>query len=325
MGWTDLHDSIFREEWDRVRTRLQLELELLDENNLVVGPLAGGSQRDSGGGNSAYDDDDASPSAPVVRSSRSTGGTRETFERDDDMSFPLHLAAQFNAPEDVVVMLLHANPAAAAERDHVGNLPLHCAAMFKAKRHIVELLLEAYPQGVHEREEWNHKSAIEWAEIQGAPDDVKRLLREYADLPEKEATERHEQLLENPVRYLEKREERRQQNNEERLRREALEHIKRERELDDELENTRRRLEEALADRSGDAAEQLARLQEAANVEANCPICFVTLWGSELACVSTRCGHVFHRRCLHRAMDSRAACPKCQEAIKRQDVRRVYL
>ena len=128
MGWTDLHDSIFREEWDRVRTRLQLELELLDENNLVVGPLAGGSHRDSGGGNSAYDDDDASPSAPVVRSSRSTGGTRETFERDDDMSFPLHLAAQFNAPEDVVVMLLHANPAAAAERDHVGNLPLHCAA-----------------------------------------------------------------------------------------------------------------------------------------------------------------------------------------------------
>lgn len=56
----------------------------------------------------------------------------------------------------------------------------------------------------------------------------------------------------------------------------------------------------------------------------SCAICADLLLASEPAS-STRCGHIFHEKCVSRWMSSNHTCPQCRQISDRNSVHRVYL
>jgi ankyrin repeat protein len=63
-------------------------------------------------------------------------------------ALPLHIAATWYAPEDVIDALLAADRNACKTLDELGNLPIHSACFSGTSTAVVESLLKAYPKAI---------------------------------------------------------------------------------------------------------------------------------------------------------------------------------
>ena len=131
--------------------------------------------------------------------------------KNDRGNLPLHSAASFRAPVEVIEALLEAYPEAAsmtnnygnlalhfsawkkgpleseklllkvfpdgaAQKNNHGNLPLHYAAHYNAPLEVVEALYQAYPEGAHQKNNDNN-TPLDLAIADGASPNVVALLR----------------------------------------------------------------------------------------------------------------------------------------------------
>ncbi|KAL7578977.1 hypothetical protein ACA910_019024 [Epithemia clementina (nom. ined.)] len=135
----------------------------------------------------------------------------EAQVKNDRGNLPLHSAASFRAPVEVIEALLEAYPEAAsltnnygnlalhfsawkkgpleseklllkvypegaAQKNNHGNLPLHYAAHYNAPLEVVEALYQAYPEGAHQKNNDNN-TPLDLAIADGASPNVVALLR----------------------------------------------------------------------------------------------------------------------------------------------------
>eukprot|EP00522_Entomoneis_paludosa_P008967 CAMPEP_0172454348 /NCGR_PEP_ID=MMETSP1065-20121228/11370_1 /TAXON_ID=265537 /ORGANISM="Amphiprora paludosa, Strain CCMP125" /LENGTH=568 /DNA_ID=CAMNT_0013206665 /DNA_START=56 /DNA_END=1762 /DNA_ORIENTATION=+ len=135
----------------------------------------------------------------------------ESQVKNDRGNLPLHSAASFRAPVEVIESLLEAYPEAAsltnnygnlalhftawkkgpieseklllkvfpegaAQKNNHGNLPLHYAAHYNAPLEVVEALYQAYPEGAHQKNNDNN-TPLDLAIADGASPNVVALLR----------------------------------------------------------------------------------------------------------------------------------------------------
>ena len=137
--------------------------------------------------------------------------SHEAQVKNDRGNLPLHSAASFRAPVEVIESLLEAYPEAAsltnnygnlalhftawkkgpieseklllkvfpegaAQKNNHGNLPLHYAAHYNAPLEVVEALYNAYPEGAHQKNNDNN-TPLDLAIADGASPNVVALLR----------------------------------------------------------------------------------------------------------------------------------------------------
>ena len=75
--------------------------------------------------------------------------TSDTVQRKTiDGLHALHLAAEMNAPENVLMSIINADPGSLKSRDKFGHIPLHHAAEKGASLQVIKLLHEEYPEGI---------------------------------------------------------------------------------------------------------------------------------------------------------------------------------
>jgi ankyrin repeat protein len=67
--------------------------------------------------------------------------------KNDRGNLPLHSAASFRAPVEVIEALLDVYPEAASATNNYGNLALHFTAWKKGPLDSEKLLLQLYPEG----------------------------------------------------------------------------------------------------------------------------------------------------------------------------------
>lgn len=58
-------------------------------------------------------------------------------------------------------------------------------------------------------------------------------------------------------------------------------------------------------------------------MEINCSICWNSIFSNDDQVVATKCGHVFHLKCLNHWRAKNNACPECRSRIF--DLRNIYL
>lgn len=68
---------------------------------------------------------------------------------------------------------------------------------------------------------------------------------------------------------------------------------------------------------------RFASPNETMSPQMECPICFKSIDGQELA--ATRCGHLFCLACIQNAITVRAVCPTCDKTVRMNTLRRLYL
>ena len=99
-------------------------------------------------------------STPPTRP-RTSDGSTEHKEKDENGGLPLHRAVEKHASEAGVAALLQAYPEAASEKDKAGMLPLRIAVEKGASEAVVALL-QAYPEAAKEKDE-NGMLPLHWA------------------------------------------------------------------------------------------------------------------------------------------------------------------
>ena len=109
-------------------------------------------------------------------------GTRHEARRKNDRgNLPLHTAASFRAPVEVIEGLLEAYPEAASMTNNYGNLALHFTAWKKGPLDCMRLLLQVFPEGAAQRN--NHGNLpLHYAAHYNAPIEVVEAL--YHAYPE---------------------------------------------------------------------------------------------------------------------------------------------
>ncbi len=106
---------------------------------------------------------------------------REARAKNDRGNLPLHTAASFRAPVEVIEGLLEAYPEAASLTNNYGNLALHFTAWKKGPVDCMRLLLQVFPEGAAQRN--NHGNLpLHYAAHYNAPMEVVEAL--YRAYPE---------------------------------------------------------------------------------------------------------------------------------------------
>jgi hypothetical protein len=88
----------------------------------------------------------------------------------------LHFTAWKKGPVDCEKLLLQVYPEGAARKNNHGNLPLHYAAHYNAPLEVVEALYHAYPEGAHQKNNDNN-TPLDLAIADGASPNVVALLQ----------------------------------------------------------------------------------------------------------------------------------------------------
>jgi hypothetical protein len=105
----------------------------------------------------------------------------EARRKNDRGNLPLHTAASFRAPVEVIEGLLEAYPEAASMTNNYGNLALHFTAWKKGPLDCMRLLLQVFPEGAAQRN--NHGNLpLHYAAHYNAPIEVVEAL--YHAYPE---------------------------------------------------------------------------------------------------------------------------------------------
>ncbi len=105
----------------------------------------------------------------------------EARRKNDRGNLPLHTAASFRAPVEVIEGLLEAYPEAASMTNNYGNLALHFTAWKKGPLDCMRLLLQVFPEGAAQRN--NHGNLpLHYAAHYNAPMEVVEAL--YRAYPE---------------------------------------------------------------------------------------------------------------------------------------------
>ena len=105
----------------------------------------------------------------------------EARRKNDRGNLPLHSAASFRAPVEVIEGLLEAYPEAASVTNNYGNLALHFTAWKKGPLDCMKLLLQVFPEGAAQRN--NHGNLpLHYAAHYNAPIEVVEAL--YHAYPE---------------------------------------------------------------------------------------------------------------------------------------------
>ena len=73
------------------------------------------------------------------------GLPRAVGEKNDDGDLSIHIAAANEAPEEVMLALIEADPEICKQADEGGELPLHTAAYNKASAAVLTRMIDAYP------------------------------------------------------------------------------------------------------------------------------------------------------------------------------------
>lgn len=95
----------------------------------------------------------------------------EARRKNDRGNLPLHTAASFRAPVEVIERLLESYPEAASMTNNYGNLALHFTAWKKGPLDCMRLLLQVFPEGAAQRN--NHGNLpLHYAAHYNAPIDV---------------------------------------------------------------------------------------------------------------------------------------------------------
>ena len=102
----------------------------------------------------------------------------EVREKNDRGKLPLHFAADYEAPLDVVRYLVEQYHDSVREKNNNGNLPLHLAADNKAPLDVMRYLVEQYPDSVREKDRAYKNLPLHLAARNKAPLDVVRYLVE---------------------------------------------------------------------------------------------------------------------------------------------------
>jgi len=105
----------------------------------------------------------------------------EARRKNDRGNLPLHSAASFRAPVEVIEGLLESYPEAASVTNNYGNLPLHFTAWKKGPLDCMKLLLQVFPEGAAQRN--NHGNLpLHYAAHYNAPVEVvESLYHAYPD------------------------------------------------------------------------------------------------------------------------------------------------
>jgi len=105
----------------------------------------------------------------------------EARKKNDRGNLPLHSAASFRAPVEVIEALLEAYPEAASMTNNYGNLALHFTAWKKGPLDCMKLLLQIFPEGAAQKN--NHGNLpLHYAAHYNAPIEVVEAL--YHAYPE---------------------------------------------------------------------------------------------------------------------------------------------
>ena len=105
----------------------------------------------------------------------------ESRRKNDRGNLPLHSAASFRAPVEVIEGLLEAYPEAASMTNNYGNLALHFTAWKKGPLDCMKLLLQVFPEGAAQKN--NHGNLpLHYAAHYNAPIEVVEAL--YHAYPE---------------------------------------------------------------------------------------------------------------------------------------------
>ena len=95
----------------------------------------------------------------------------ESRRKNDRGNLPLHSAASFRAPVEVIEGLLEAYPEAASMTNNYGNLALHFTAWKKGPLDCMKLLLQVFPEGAAQKN--NHGNLpLHYAAHYNAPIEV---------------------------------------------------------------------------------------------------------------------------------------------------------
>ena len=111
---------------------------------------------------------------------------------------PLHVACIFQAPKDVISLMLNANHDAIREADESGKLPLHRAASSSricASFEVIELLIKAYPMSIFNKDSTN-LMPIELARRAGASPEILEILGEKEGMTKQVAIKRRKHIAE---------------------------------------------------------------------------------------------------------------------------------
>ncbi len=98
---------------------------------------------------------------------------------------PLHHAARYGAPVEVVQLLIDKYPDAVKEKDQYGRLPLHYAAINGALVEVIQLLMKEYPAAVKEKDKDGIFPLHFAVRNEASEDMVKLFTDEYADAVKK--------------------------------------------------------------------------------------------------------------------------------------------
>ncbi|KAL7573362.1 hypothetical protein ACA910_011722 [Epithemia clementina (nom. ined.)] len=94
-----------------------------------------------------------------VNDNDSDNHNNQVAQPDEYNNLPLHAALGFQAPDDLILTLLHRYPNATAVHGTDDWLPLHIAAMYGCSSTVLQALIETYPQALDDRGQFPSSSS----------------------------------------------------------------------------------------------------------------------------------------------------------------------